>query len=98
MSVKDVDNGYTNINEYRVRFGPKFAYGFSHAKYYRALGELIAVGIVEEIKPGGHGKQGIYNLMTLKWMDYGKEAVPISGVEARDRGYSKWQSQEYAIE
>ena len=80
-SIKDPDNGFRNTDEARVRFGPSDVkrYWMSKATYYKALDKLLEVGIVEEVEPGSHGRRGVYNLLTLKWISYGYDetGVPI---------------------
>ena len=71
ISMKDImfdaDNGYA-MDEKKVPFGPRDAegYGISKRTYYRALKELIDAGIIEEVKPGSHGKRAVYDLTTWK--------------------------------
>jgi len=56
-----------NYDESRVAFGPINTPGFSHDKYYRALGKLLTSGLVVQISPGGHGRKAIFDL--LDWGD-----------------------------
>jgi len=53
----------------KIRFGPSKIPWMYGATYYRSMKELLASGLVEEVKRGSHGKQGIYNLFTSEWMD-----------------------------
>jgi len=65
------DNGYKNVDEKRIRYGPKTAFrdcGVSGATYYRAITKLLEVGVIEEVERGGHGKEGVYNVTCRDWL------------------------------
>jgi len=70
VSICDSDNGYKNMDEQQVKFGPKDAarYGMPKGTYYKALNNLLEVGLIEEVQCGSHGRQGIYNMLTLEWI------------------------------
>jgi len=68
-SFRDSKNSYRNVkSEGIVSFGPADAKYFVKKTYYRALGELITAGFVEEVSAGGYGRKGVYNLLTRNWM------------------------------
>ena len=66
-SMFDEHNGYA-MDEMRVPFGPQDAegYGMNKRTYYRALKELIDIGIIAEVSSGSHGKKAVYDLTAWK--------------------------------
>jgi len=70
-SYKDISNGYRNSkSEAMISFGPSDIPYLHEDTYYRALDELLSVGLVREVSPGGHGIKAVYDLLTLDWMDH----------------------------
>jgi len=65
----DPDDDNLNTDEKFVSFGPRDAeaYGMWKATYYRALDELINMEIISEVRCGGHGRRGIYDLTVWEW-------------------------------
>ena len=74
-SVKDLENGYRNVKEAHVCFGPSDMKCVTQRTYYRASNELLDVGLIEEVMCGSHGKKAVYDLMSVKWMSY-RRKVP----------------------
>jgi hypothetical protein len=71
MTVRDPDvKDDPNLNERRVRFGPGDVSFFGHGRYYRAMEELVKVGFVDEVVNGGHGRKGVYDLLTTRWIGW----------------------------
>lgn len=56
-----------------VKFGPADVeeYGMHKRTFYKAMGDLIDKGVVEQIEPGFGGKKAVYDMTTLRWCDYG---------------------------
>ena len=71
-SVKDQDNGYRNMVEGAVKFGPSDAlkYGMVKRTFYRALNDLLSHGIIELVEAGYGGKKAVYSLLTLEWVGF----------------------------
>lgn len=66
------EDGYKNVDERNVRYGPKQALkdcGVSNATYYRVITQLLDYGVIEEVAGGYHGKEGVYDLTCRGWMD-----------------------------
>ena len=66
MRMADHD---TSPSAYLVSFGPSDVKGCMHKPtYYSSLSKLIQVGLVEVIQLGTHGRKGIFDLTTTKWV------------------------------
>ena len=68
MAVLDPDGSRNNHNPLRVLFGPSDVRWMHKTQYYKSLGILLELGIVDELEGGGHGKKGAYDLTYLGWM------------------------------
>jgi len=70
-AFKDPDNGFRNtVSESRISFGPADVPYMNQRTYYRALNELLEVGLISKVSCGSHGKKAVYNLLSVEWMSY----------------------------
>lgn len=70
MSMFDEDFADSNVDEKMVVFYPGKVPWMKRSVYIKAIKNLIEVGFMVEVSPGGHGKKAIYDITTLKWCEW----------------------------